>query len=90
MSEVRQIDPRGPRFGAGITTVVLAAALVIGGTPGLALLGLRLGVRESAMFAAVPNHPKHMSAANGMSSNAAPVPFARFPPLACDRPPVGG
>ncbi len=41
MSEVRQIDPRGPRFGAGITTVVLAAALVIGGTPGLALLGLQ-------------------------------------------------
>lgn len=28
----KQIDARGPRFGAGVTAVVLAAALVSGGT----------------------------------------------------------
>jgi len=28
--ELRPIDPRGPRFGAGVTTVVLAAILVLG------------------------------------------------------------
>lgn len=33
-----QIDPRGPRFGAAITSVVLAAALLLGGTAGLVLL----------------------------------------------------
>ena len=27
-----QIDPRGPRFGASVTTVVLAAALILNGT----------------------------------------------------------
>jgi len=33
------IDPRGPRFGAAITSVVLAAVLVLGpGTPALILL----------------------------------------------------
>ena len=28
--KVKQIDPRGPRFGAAITTVVLALILVLG------------------------------------------------------------
>lgn len=32
------IDVRGPRFGAALTTAVLAAALVLQGGPGLALL----------------------------------------------------
>ena len=27
-----QVDPRGPRFGAAVTTIVLAAALVLNGT----------------------------------------------------------
>lgn len=35
-----RVDPRGPRFGAAVTTVVLAGALVLVGSPvGLALLG---------------------------------------------------
>jgi Domain of unknown function (DUF4395) len=39
-----RIDPRGPRFGAAITSVVLAAALILGGTPGLILLALQTAV----------------------------------------------
>lgn len=35
------IDPRGPRFGAAITTLVLAAALIIGPGWGWILLGLQ-------------------------------------------------
>lgn len=34
---LRQIDPRGPRFGAVITTVVLALILILGPTSGLAV-----------------------------------------------------
>jgi hypothetical protein len=35
----RPVDPRGPRFGAAITTVVLAVILILGpGVPALALL----------------------------------------------------
>lgn len=41
------IDPRGPRFGAGITTLVLAAALLLG--PGW---GLVLVVLQAAAFGA--------------------------------------
>ena len=33
----QQVDPRGPRFGAVITTVVLALILVLGPTSGLAV-----------------------------------------------------
>jgi len=33
-----QVDPRGPRFGAAVTTVVLAAVLVLGPSAGLPLL----------------------------------------------------
>jgi hypothetical protein len=32
-----QIDPRGPRFGAGITAVLLAAVLVLGPASPIAL-----------------------------------------------------
>lgn len=35
------IDPRGPRFGAALTTLVLAAALIIGPAWGWILLGLQ-------------------------------------------------
>lgn len=41
------IDPRGPRFGAAITSAVLAAALVLGPGPGLPLL-----VVQTVAFAA--------------------------------------
>lgn len=41
------IDPRGPRFGAAVTSVVLAAALVLGPGPGLPLL-----VVQTVAFAA--------------------------------------
>ena len=36
-----QIDPRGPRFGAAITTLVFAAALLLGPTNGLVLVALQ-------------------------------------------------
>ncbi|MEA4945176.1 MAG: DUF4395 domain-containing protein [Propionicimonas sp.] len=37
------IDPRGPRFGAAITVVLLVAALILGPTPaGLAVLAVQL------------------------------------------------
>src|SRR5664279_2904240 len=39
------IDPRGPRFGAAITSVVLAVTLLLGpGTPALVLLVLQTAV----------------------------------------------
>lgn len=37
----KQIDPRGPRFGAIITSVVLALVLLLGPTRGLPLLALQ-------------------------------------------------
>lgn len=42
-----QVDPRGPRFGAAVTTVVLAAVLVLG--PGL---GLPLLIIQTVAFGA--------------------------------------
>ena len=47
MAAPTPIDPRGPRFGAGITVVVLAAALILGPTWGLPLL-----VIQTVAFAA--------------------------------------
>jgi hypothetical protein len=42
VAQVEPIDVRGPRFGAAVTTVVLAAVLLLGpGTAGLVLLGLQ-------------------------------------------------
>ena len=41
------VDPRGPRFGASITVVVLAAALVTAGSP----VGLVLIVWQTLVFA---------------------------------------
>jgi len=40
MTDKRQIDPRGPRFAAGITTVVLAVVLITGWWPLLAAQGV--------------------------------------------------
>lgn len=48
-SAVRGIDPRGPRFGAGITTVVLAALLLLGPNSGLAAILLAI---QTLAFAA--------------------------------------
>ncbi len=42
-----QIDPRGPRFGGAVTTVVLALALVLVGTP----LGTVLVAWQTLVFA---------------------------------------
>lgn len=42
-----QIDPRGPRFGGAVTTVVLAAALILAGTPA----GTVLVVWQTIVFA---------------------------------------
>jgi hypothetical protein len=44
----RSIDPRGQRFGAGVSAVVLVLAFAIGAPPLAALLGLNLAV--SAAF----------------------------------------
>jgi hypothetical protein len=49
----RQVDARGPRFGAVITTVVLALILVLGPTSGLAvglLAGQTLAFAAGAIF----------------------------------------
>jgi hypothetical protein len=43
----RQIDPRGPRFGAAVTTVVLAVTLLLIGTP----LGAALIAWQTLVFA---------------------------------------
>lgn len=42
-----QIDPRGPRFGGAVTTVVLAAALILAGTTA----GTLLVVWQTVVFA---------------------------------------
>ncbi len=42
------IDVRGPRFGAAVTTVVLALALVLQGTVGTALLAVQWAVFATA------------------------------------------
>jgi Domain of unknown function (DUF4395) len=53
MSAAVQIDPRGPRFGAWITTIVLAVTLVTGWWPLLALqavvfaIGAFLGLQHA-------------------------------------------
>jgi hypothetical protein len=55
------IDPRGPRFGAGITAVVLLVviflALVGASGPALALLALQTAVFAWGAFAGVARHP---------------------------------
>ena len=44
----REIDPRGPRFGAAVTTGVLSLVLVLSGTPGVAGIVLAL---QAVVFA---------------------------------------
>ncbi len=61
------IDPRGPRFTAGITAVLLLAALILGLTgpaavgnpadPGLLLLGALAALFAWGAFAGVRRHP---------------------------------
>lgn len=45
------IDVRGPRFGAAITTVVLATALVVQGDVGVGVLAFQVGMFAIATFA---------------------------------------
>lgn len=45
------IDVRGPRFGAAITTVVLAAAIILQGTVGTILLAFQVVMFTIAAFA---------------------------------------
>ncbi|MDX1510460.1 MAG: DUF4395 domain-containing protein [Nitriliruptorales bacterium] len=45
------IDVRGPRFGAAITTVVLAAAIIVQGTVGTVLLAFQFTMFTIAAFA---------------------------------------
>jgi hypothetical protein len=55
------IDPRGPRFGAGVTAVVLLVviflALIGAGTAALILLALQTAVFAWGAFAGVARHP---------------------------------
>lgn len=51
---IGQIDPRGPRFGAAVTSVVLAAVLVLGPGSGLSLL-----VLQALAFAAGAIDPRY-------------------------------
>lgn len=52
-----RIDPRGPRFGAVLTSVVLAAALLLGGTAGLLLLALQAVVFAVGVGLGPAAHP---------------------------------
>lgn len=45
------IDVRGPRFGAAVTTVVLALALIVQGTVGVVLVAWQVAVFATATFA---------------------------------------
>jgi hypothetical protein len=52
------VDPRGPRFGASITVVVLAAALVTAGSPiGLVLIALQTLVFALGAFVGLYAQP---------------------------------
>ncbi len=46
-SPIRLIDPRGQRFGAGLSAVVLAATIVLDQPIGVALVALALGVSSA-------------------------------------------
>lgn len=51
------IDVRGPRFGAAITSVVLATALIVQGPLGLALVGWQWAVFAVSTFAGLAWSP---------------------------------
>lgn len=54
----KQIDPRGPRFGAAVTTVVVAAALVtLPGTVATALIALQLVAHALGAFVGLSAQP---------------------------------
>jgi len=54
----KQIDPRGPRFGAAITTVVLAAILLtIPSTVAVALLAIQTAVFALGAFVGLHSQP---------------------------------
>jgi hypothetical protein len=52
-----QIDPRGPRFGAAVTTVVLAATLILGPSLGLPLLALQAGAFGAGSLLGLRHQP---------------------------------
>lgn len=54
---VQLIDPRGPRFGAAITTIMLVLALVLGPTWGLIPLGLQTVVFALGAFVGLSAQP---------------------------------
>lgn len=51
MHDVQGVDPRSPRFGAAITSVLLAVALLLTLTEGTQVLGVLLLAALSALFA---------------------------------------
>jgi hypothetical protein len=85
------IDPRGPRFGAAITAVLLLVVVALGLTPGLelgatVLLGAIVAVFAWGAFAGIQRHPygllfkklirPRLSAPTGLE-DAAPPTFAQ-------------
>lgn len=52
-----KIDPRGPRFGALVTTIVLALALILGPRVGLWLVAFQLTVFAVGAFAGLKYQP---------------------------------
>lgn len=54
MPNTPQIDPRGPRFGAWITTVVLAVVLITGSWPLLAVQAVIFGIGAFAGLGYAP------------------------------------
>ncbi|MEO6472535.1 MAG: DUF4395 domain-containing protein [Aeromicrobium sp.] len=57
MSQPTQVDPRGLRFGAAITSVVLAASLVLPVRVAVILLGLQAVVFAAGAFGSVQRAP---------------------------------
>ena len=63
MTAAPQIDPRGPRFGAGITAVLLLVVVALGlsgpvaGTVAIVLLGAQSLVFAWGAFAGIQRHP---------------------------------
>jgi hypothetical protein len=54
----KQIDPRGPRFGAAITTIVLASILLtIPATISIVMLGIQTVVFALGAFVGLPAQP---------------------------------
>ena len=57
MSQLTQVDPRGLRFAAGITSIVLAASLILPLKVAVVLLGLQAVVFAAGAFGSLQRAP---------------------------------